>query len=65
MQFVSFYICIGLKKEKRSKSECCAHMEGKINAWLPLEPIATELDSECCFSVSQQLSVYCSMTNQL
>lgn len=29
MQFVSFYICIGLKKEKRSKSECCSQMEGK------------------------------------
>lgn len=29
MQFVSSYICIGLKKEKRSKSECCSQMEGK------------------------------------
>lgn len=38
-------------------------MEGKINAWLSLETIATELELQWCFLVSQQLGVYRSMTN--
>lgn len=38
MQFVSFYICIGLQKEKRSKSECCSQMEGKNKCLASIRP---------------------------
>lgn len=61
-----FVIFLGLyqveEREKKYKSKCCPQMGGKINAWHPSEPIATEwAHTAVCFSKSATL--YFSKTN--
>lgn len=52
----------GWRKGKKYKSKCCPQMGGKINAWHPSEPIATEwAHTAVCFSKSATL--YFSKTN--